>query len=63
MWYRKSNARMLFLIGAAVLLIGMGMIRMDRTGIGVILSVIGITAAAIGFKILRFHLNFGSGKG
>jgi uncharacterized protein YjeT (DUF2065 family) len=51
---------MLFFFGAALLLIGMGLIRMEQKAVGLAAFSAGIAVMAIGFIILRmlFRVEF-----
>jgi len=56
MWYSKGNMRMLFMFGAAMAFIGLGLITMDYPLPGVLLLCIGIFLVVIAFAVLRFHV-------
>lgn len=55
MWYDRKNIRMLFFFGAALALIGLGLIMMDHRFVGMLLLVVGVALVMICFKILRVH--------
>ena len=55
MWYSKGNMRMLFMFGAAMAFIGLGLIKMDHPVPGVVLICAGIFLIVISFAVLRFH--------
>lgn len=56
MWYSKGPMRALFFLGAAMILIGLGLMMMRNTIPGAILMSIGVAAAVIGFMGLRLNL-------
>lgn len=55
MWYDRKNIRMLFFFGAAIALIGLGLIMMDQRFAGMLLLVIAVAVVIICFTILRLH--------
>ncbi|MCL1904963.1 MAG: hypothetical protein FWG19_02425 [Methanomassiliicoccaceae archaeon] len=56
MWYDRSRARMMFMFGAMLIFIGLGMYMMDMRTAGAVSAVIGMAVMFIGLTILRIHL-------
>ena len=56
MWCSKNNMKAMFFSGAALVLIGLGMILMDWTLAGVLVMCIGVALGVIGFMGLRMNL-------
>ena len=56
MWCSKGNMRLLFFSGAALILIGLGIVLMDQRTAGAVVMCIGIFPSVIGFMGLRMNL-------
>lgn len=56
MWYSKGPMRALFFLGAAMILVGLGLVMIRNTIPGVILMCIGVAATVFGFMGLRLNL-------
>lgn len=55
MWYSKGTMRSLFFLGAAMALIGLGLVMMEHTLPGALILCLGVAAAVIGFMGLRLN--------
>ena len=56
MWYDRSGARRIFMFGAMLIFIGLGMYMMDLRTAGAVSAAVGIAMMFIGLTILRLHL-------
>ena len=56
MMFSKGNCRLMFFSGAALILIGLGIIMMGQNVAGAVVMCIGVFPAVIGFMGLRMNL-------
>ena len=56
MWYDKKNMRMLFMFGAALAFVALGLIRMDHALPGAILLCFSVGLVIIAFAVLRLQM-------
>ncbi|MCL1984480.1 MAG: hypothetical protein FWG58_03675 [Methanomassiliicoccaceae archaeon] len=56
MWYDRPKARMIFMFGAMLIFLGIGMYMMDLRTAGGISAAVGVAVMVVGLTILRLHL-------
>lgn len=56
MWYDQAKIRMIFFLGAAIVLCGLGLVMMDHRVPGAVLICFGIAMVIIAFAVLRMHM-------
>lgn len=55
MWYDRPRMRMFFLLGAALILVGLGAVTLGHNVPGAVTVCVGVAALMISFSVLRLH--------